>query len=337
MRKESIKLSVIIPVYNMEKYLRYSLDSVLNQDLADMEIICINDGSTDSSLTILRQYQRQNDRLVVFDQENRGVANSRNLGICKAAGKYVAFLDPDDILPGNDILSVLYQAAEKNDVLIAGGEFSDMDRSGRINDHYEGTLAGYAFQDEGIVYYTDYQFDYGYHRFIYNREFLLRHHLAFPELVRFQDPPFMVQAFTLAERFYAVKKVTYCYRINYHLIDWNKKKVGDLLTGLHMNIRWAAQHQLIDLMDLTIERMADEYGEVIMSHFVKEAEIRDKMYGIIKDELVRDNRRMREFTDALPGYLIDQYDHLLESKTYKLGSMILYLPKKLKKIFCGKF
>ncbi|MDE7001185.1 MAG: glycosyltransferase, partial [Lachnospiraceae bacterium] len=88
--------------------MRYSLDSVLNQDLADMEIICINDGSTDSSLTILRQYQRQNDRLVVFDQENRGVANSRNLGICKAVGKYVAFLDPDDILPGNDILSVLY-------------------------------------------------------------------------------------------------------------------------------------------------------------------------------------------------------------------------------------
>ncbi|MDE5699608.1 MAG: glycosyltransferase [Lachnospiraceae bacterium] len=336
MEKESIKVSVIIPVYNMEKYLRHSLESVMNQDLADMEIICINDGSTDSSLAILRQYQKQSDKFVIIDQSNQGVAYSRNLGICNAAGKYVAFLDPDDFLPDNDIMSALYQAAEKNDVLIAGGEFSDIDRRGNINIQYMGTLQGYTFEKEGIVYYADYQFDYGYHRFIYNREFLIRHHLVFPQLARFQDPPFMVQAFTMAEKFYAIKKVTYCYRINYHLVDWNKRKVADLLEGLHMNIRWAAQYQFADLMNLTIERMADEYREVIMFHFVRDIDIRDNVYKIVKDELVEENRKIKDFSDAIPDYMIQQFEHILYSKTYKVGSVITYLPKKLKKIFGEK-
>lgn len=333
MKRESIKVSVIIPIYNMEKYLPCSLNSVVNQSLVNIEIICVNDGSTDSSLAILRKYQEKDSRLTIIDQENQGVARARNLGINKATGKYVFFLDPDDFFPDKDVVSTLYQIVEKNDVVIAGGEFSDIDKEGTINHQYENELKGYIFEKEGIICYRDYQFDYGYHRFIYNREFLIRHQLFFPELVRFQDPPFMVRAFTTAGKFYAIKRVTYCYRIDYRQIHWDKKRVEDLLTGLHMNIKWAAQNRLLKLEELTVERIANEYFEVIMYHFLRDADIRDNVYSIINDELVNRNAKARDLSVAISDYLIQQYEDLLDSTSYKAGCLMTYLPRKIRKWF----
>ena len=92
-----VKLSVIIPVYNDEKYLRECLDSVCNQTLDDIEIICINDGSTDSSPEILNEYSQADERIIIINQENRGPAASRNNGLDIAKGEYIAFLDAADM------------------------------------------------------------------------------------------------------------------------------------------------------------------------------------------------------------------------------------------------
>ena len=81
-----VKLSVIIPVYNVEKYLKRCLDSVINQTLKDIEILCINDGSTDDSLSILEEYKSKDSRIVVITQENKGLAATRNVGIENANG-----------------------------------------------------------------------------------------------------------------------------------------------------------------------------------------------------------------------------------------------------------
>ena len=101
------KVSVIIPVYNVEDYLRECLDSVINQTLKDIEIICIDDGSTDNSLEILKEYAQRDNRIFIIDRENRGVGKSRNEGIEKANGEFVCFIDPDDLYPTNDILEKL--------------------------------------------------------------------------------------------------------------------------------------------------------------------------------------------------------------------------------------
>jgi len=92
------RLSVIIPVYNVEKYLTECLDSVINQSFKDIEIICINDGSTDGSLRILEEYAQQDDRIIIINQENQGQGVARNKGIDIASGKYIAFVDPDDYI-----------------------------------------------------------------------------------------------------------------------------------------------------------------------------------------------------------------------------------------------
>ncbi len=90
------KISVIIPVYNVEKYLAQCLDSVVNQTFKDIEIICVNDGSTDGSLNILQKYASNDDRIIIINKENRGVSAARNDGLERVAGDYIMFLDADD-------------------------------------------------------------------------------------------------------------------------------------------------------------------------------------------------------------------------------------------------
>ena len=93
---ENPKISLIIPVYNVEKFLRECLDSVVNQTMRDIEIICINDGSTDGSLDILKKYAAKDDRIIVINQTNGWLSAARNSGLKIARGEYIQFVDSDD-------------------------------------------------------------------------------------------------------------------------------------------------------------------------------------------------------------------------------------------------
>ena len=106
-------ISVIVPVYNVEKYLGECLDSILGQTFKDIEIICIDDGSTDSSGKMLDDYREKDERVIVVHDTNKGVAHARNTGIDMARGKYVCFIDSDDHMEA-DALMKRYETAEKN-------------------------------------------------------------------------------------------------------------------------------------------------------------------------------------------------------------------------------
>ncbi|GHT34522.1 hypothetical protein FACS189427_01990 [Planctomycetales bacterium] len=97
----NIVISVIIPVYNAEKYLRQCLDSACNQTLRDIQIICVNDGSTDGSLKILQEYAAKDDRILVINQPNGGISAARNAGLHRIKGQWTLFLDSDDTLETN--------------------------------------------------------------------------------------------------------------------------------------------------------------------------------------------------------------------------------------------
>ncbi len=112
------KVSVIIPVYNTEKYLRECLDSVVNQTLRDIEIICVDDGSTDNSLNILKEYAAKDDRFVILEQKNQGPAIAREYGVNNASGEYVGFVDADDFIDKN-YYNLLYKNAKRYDSDIA--------------------------------------------------------------------------------------------------------------------------------------------------------------------------------------------------------------------------
>ena len=103
-----VKVSVIIPVYNTELYVRQTIQSILGQTLYDIEIITVNDGSTDNSLSILSELAKQDNRIKIFTHSNQGLSVSRNVGIEKASGEFIYFMDSDDLLD-HDTLEICYQ------------------------------------------------------------------------------------------------------------------------------------------------------------------------------------------------------------------------------------
>ena len=156
------KLSVIMPVYNVAKYLPMCLDSIICQTLDDIEIICVNDGSTDESLSVLQEYKEKDSRIIIIDKKNEGSGVARNTALAIAQGEYVYFVDGDDWLDNDSVLKMLYEKAmaDELDILIFGGLscyekegqiFNLMDTNGRRNDVIN-ALQGYlTILDDSIV------------------------------------------------------------------------------------------------------------------------------------------------------------------------------------------
>ncbi len=132
--KHNIQVSIVMPVYNVAQYLRECLDSLFVQTLKDIEIIAVNDGSTDNSLEILEEYQSKNPNIMkIYSTENRGVSHARNYGITKATGEYVLFVDSDDFIVA-DMCEKLYSKAIKdgNDLVVCGRyNFYDNQQTGQ--------------------------------------------------------------------------------------------------------------------------------------------------------------------------------------------------------------
>lgn len=261
---ESLAISIILPVYNQENYIAQCLESILSQKNVDFEVIAINDGSSDNSLRIMRDYANRDARIRVFDQENMGVGNTRNRGIELAKGRFVIFCDPDDYYPDDDVLSSLADAGIEHNALAVGGCFSSFnERTGKINTEYKGLLKGYVFDSPGWVEYEDYQFDYGFHRFIFDRNMIVKYNIRFPDYVRYQDPPFFVRAMYAAKRFYALDKVVYRYRRCHTSVKWSDKKRLDLAKALRDVLIFSNSHDLRELHSLTVSRILDEFMKVL--------------------------------------------------------------------------
>ena len=111
------KISVIIPVYNAAEYIKRCIDSILAQNYSNLEIICINDGSTDKSLSVLQNLAQTNSCIKVISQENSGVPRARNIGIENATGEYISFIDADDTFNGAFALKALRKGIEFNNGL----------------------------------------------------------------------------------------------------------------------------------------------------------------------------------------------------------------------------
>lgn len=130
MSEKKIKVSIIVPVYKVEKYLNRSMDSLVNQTLDGVEIICINDGSPDNCLNILKEYQKNypDKNIVIIDKQNEGVWKGRFDGIAKATGEYIGFTDSDDYI-ALDYAEKLYNAAKQTgaDISICGFDRMDVD------------------------------------------------------------------------------------------------------------------------------------------------------------------------------------------------------------------
>ena len=258
----NIKVSIIIPVYMMEKYIGECLESILKQTLKEIEIIIINDGSTDASLTIIEEFARKDSRIKVLNQNNCGAGVSRNIGIKMAKGEFVCFLDADDVYPDADVLECLYICAKIYKVDICGGEFSYFDSNSKIfKQDFDKSVDGYLFDRPKLIAYSEYQFDYGYHRFLYKREKLIEKNIYFPNLSRFQDPPFFINAMLSANTFYAINKNVYGYRTRHRKVEWTNKKIEDFLAGINYDIDISLQNGYKKLLNYSYLHLIQHLNE----------------------------------------------------------------------------
>lgn len=215
----SPKISVVVPVYNVEKFIRPCLDSAKNQTLKDIEIICVDDGSTDSSGSILDEYAAEDPRFVVIHKENGGYGKAMNTGLDKARGKYFCILESDDfIMP--DTYEILYNAAEQFGAEVVRTDYFDLSTKNGITN-----LTARQLSKDFSYYYRlicpnkeleVYSFVMHNWTGIYSREFLEKHHIRYNETpgASYQDNGFFFQVFAQTDKLVYVPRPCYCYRID---------------------------------------------------------------------------------------------------------------------------
>lgn len=213
MRGENMpKISVIVPVYNVENYLRECLDSLIGQSLKDIEIICVNDGSKDASLQILREYAAKDSRIKVIDKPNAGVSAARNDGIAAATGEYITFADGDDWLKTTAYEEIYASVGSARPDMVIFGYYESVDGKNsesvlnRLLQSYEN--GGDIPLDMQILRLGNTVWNH-----LYRLDFLKKHGLEFPVGVAIaEDGLFNIQCFLKKPSIRTLSGAYYFYR-----------------------------------------------------------------------------------------------------------------------------
>lgn len=209
--------SIIIPVYNVENYLGHCLDSVINQTVRNIEIICVDDGSTDSSPQILDRFKELDNRIIVIHKPNGGLSSARNAGMELAEGEYILFVDSDDMLRLDACEKLLIASMNRQpDIILFGTElfpiYDDVPSNVLrkeleiMDGMYFDNMTELPFTVNGAVPYVWNK--------CWKKDFLDRISLRFREDVKFgEDTPFLFSAYPRADRVHAIPDKLYRYRI----------------------------------------------------------------------------------------------------------------------------
>lgn len=206
------KVSVIVPVYNVEKYLARCLESIINQTLQDIEIICINDGTTDNSGDILEEYAKKDSRIKIITQTNSGLSEARNRGMREAKGDFIGLVDSDDYIDTN-FFEALYEAATANDADIAcAGIIREGEKYKKVFLEYEHIQTANSFKEKCELV-NGVNHSYAWDK-IYRREPLINNNLEFIRGMLFEDRPFVADVYEKMGKLVTVPTVYYHYWVN---------------------------------------------------------------------------------------------------------------------------
>ena len=212
---DRVKVSVLVPIYNVEDYLPECLDSLINQTLKEIEIICINDGSKDSSPEIIKEYAKKDKRIKVISKKNSGYGDSMNQGLKKATGEYIGIVESDDFID-TDAFEKLYKIAKEQNVEVVKSNFYEYFGETKKD---RGTSNMFPADEIGRV--IDPRSEYGIFyqppciwAAIYKREFIEKNDIRFLPTpgAAYQDTGFNFKVWALARRVYFVKRAFLHYR-----------------------------------------------------------------------------------------------------------------------------
>lgn len=230
-----MRFSVIIPVYNVEKFLAKCLDSVLGQTFSDFEIIAVNDGSTDRSAEILCEYKKKTDKLTVISQENKGLGGARNTGIDNASGEYLVFLDSDDYIE-KTALTELDACLSRHDVDILAFDGVQVSEDGRVISTMTNTEYRQEYTDLSVRQFL--LFEPSAWSKIYRKELFTENKIYFPEKLWYEDLATTLRAASRTEKIGYLKKPLYYYVQQTASITHSKnvKRYREIQTAFSMNV-----------------------------------------------------------------------------------------------------
>ncbi|MGM9994047.1 MAG: glycosyltransferase family 2 protein [Candidatus Avigastranaerophilus sp.] len=334
------EISVIIPVYNVEKYLRQCLDSVLNQTFSNIEIICVNDGTKDNSGKILEEYKRKDSRIKIVNKQNGGLSSARNAGMKIAEGEFISFIDSDDWVDCT-MLEKLYNSMVSLDTDISICAVHQFDeKTQKIDDSNPYYTLGYFDEtfDNKVFSYKDVR------PFImdvcvmawnklYRRSLIDRCNAQFPDGKIFEDGPFFFSIFFKTNRVSIVRDFLYFYRVNREgsIVQKGGKKFLDI----------------IDVAEIMFDRVKELEGEdLILENFCKK-KVEDfisrfeNLESKYKRQFARKLSRQSSLTDEkyytpnmLKGGFL--YNYMLFSGL-KTGSLLQYRKIKYRMKIMYKF
>ena len=240
-----IKLSIIIPVYNVEKYIGRCIESCLKQDLSrdEYELLIVNDGSSDDSMEVVRQYAQRYDNIRIVEQENAGLSAARNTGIKDARGEYLWFVDSDDDIKADVLKHLVYKAdSQRLDVLCFGINVI------KENETYVYSI--YAekedFVYDGVIYISKVIMPASACVALYKREFLLANSLYFKVGILHEDQEFTPRAYCMAKRISYINVPVYNYWVRSGSImtspEKRTKKAKDLLVICDSLYQFTKEH-----------------------------------------------------------------------------------------------
>lgn len=220
------KVSIIVPVYNVEKYLSRCLKSITNQTLKDIEIICVNDGSTDNSLSILNDFATTDYRIKVIDIEHSGVAKTRNIGLKEASGEYIGFVDSDDYID-LDFFEKLYHSATKSNSDIAIGSILKHKKYfNRYNAKYSKEEIAVDIQDKiKLCGDKKHFFFYAWNK-IYKSSLIKENNIEFGEEQMYEDVMFAIKVLYYSNKIISVCDTKYHYIEHENSLTKFKDKTG---------------------------------------------------------------------------------------------------------------
>lgn len=209
--KNNIVLSIVIPVYNVEKYLDECLESIIKNYHNNVEIILVDDGSTDKSGSLCDKYDKEYEFISVIHKKNGGLSSARNAGIEKAKGKYIWFVDSDDYIANDSILNILEEAKKDKDLIIGNYSIFYPDGNKEIYQDFNGDLKDDILPYEYFYYLGN--VSYAAVRFIIKKELIYKYELTFMEGIYHEDEQWTPRVLCMAKTFSLIKPVIYNYRV----------------------------------------------------------------------------------------------------------------------------
>jgi glycosyltransferase involved in cell wall biosynthesis len=326
-------LSIIIPVYNVEKFLPVCLDSILFEWQEGVaELICVNDGSTDNSLIVLKSYQERYPFIQVINQENKGLSGARNAGLQKAKGKYVFFLDSDDTVY-RGFINTICEEIDDNDILLFNAQV--IDENNTLTHQYP--ILNPNKYNLGMDFYIDYLrnpkfvFICAWSK-VYRRDFLLQNNLFFEEGILHEDNLFTPIACYYAQNVKVIDNYLYNYRIRENSItqNYNIKRLYDRIFIANKLGQFFLEKKIVSsevhkwifyiyhnvLIDLKKWNLSDNFNELV----------RKIDFTVLKKVLIKAemNKYRGFYICFMPGLYVEYF---IVKKNIKFG---------LRKLLCKK-